>query len=173
MTARRRTAGWMGSGAMDILDPAVQNLPQIIFEKEQLGKAGYDPKTSSQFGNGYIYAYPYVEYLRIAAELDGGLNRTNLILAVRVPATSVSPFMLPGVTLKMNGNKDAYMVEASDPGRFVASTQTWSRWATSSTSRARPVCAPGTSRPASASEPLRRRPLTNLHRRLATAASPR
>ena len=33
--------------------------------------------------------------------------------------------MLPGVTLKMNGNKDAYMVEASDPGRFVASTQTW------------------------------------------------
>ena len=37
----------------------------------------------------------------------------------------VSPFMLPGVTLKLNGNKDAYMVEASDPGRFVSSKQIW------------------------------------------------
>jgi branched-chain amino acid transport system substrate-binding protein len=118
--------GWvaMGSGAIDILDPAVQDLPQIRFEKEQLAKGGYDPKTSSQFGNGYIYAFPYVEYLRIAAELDGGLNRTNLILAVRA-SDMVSPFMLPGVTLKLNGNKDAYLVEASDPGRFVAAKQTW------------------------------------------------
>ena len=73
---------------MDILDPAVQDLPQINFEREQLGQGRLRPKASSQFGNGYIYAYPYVEYLRIAAELDGGLNRTNLMPRVRVQRTS-------------------------------------------------------------------------------------
>ena len=33
--------------------------------------------------------------------------------------------MLPGVTLKMNGNKDAYMVEGSEIGKFSTAEQTW------------------------------------------------
>ena len=55
--------GWvaMGSGAIDILDPAAQDLPQIKFEKDQLAKTGDNSNTSSQFGKGYIYAFPLVE----------------------------------------------------------------------------------------------------------------
>jgi hypothetical protein len=46
------------------------------------------------------------------------------VLAVR-SIEGRSPFMLPGIRLTMNGNKDAYMVEGSEIGRFSAAKQSW------------------------------------------------
>jgi branched-chain amino acid transport system substrate-binding protein len=118
--------GWLvfGGGVIDFNDPTKADLPQIKFAKQQLATQGYDTKTSSQFGNGYFYGWPLVEYLRVAAALDGGLTRSNLMLAVHTIELR-HPFMLAGITLSMNGNKDAYLVEGSELGRFSAAKQTW------------------------------------------------
>jgi hypothetical protein len=112
----------IGGGVIDFNDPTKQSLPQIQFAIEQLKKDNYDVKVSSQFGNGYVFGYPFVEYFRVASALDGGLTRANLMLAIR-SMDFTSPFMLPGIRLNMNGAKDAYMVEGSEIGKYSAAKQ--------------------------------------------------
>jgi branched-chain amino acid transport system substrate-binding protein len=118
--------GWMvfGGGVIDFNDPGKADLPQIKFAKQQLATQGYDAKTSSQFGNGYFFGWPLVEYLRIGAALDGGLTRANFMLAIHTIEMR-HPFVLKGITLSMNGNKGAYFVEGSELGKFSAPKQTW------------------------------------------------
>ncbi len=114
----------IGGGVIDFNDPTKQSLPQIQFAIEQLKKDNYDVKVSSQFGNGYVFGYPFVEYFRVASALDGGLTRANLMLAIR-SMDFTSPFMLPGIRLNMNGAKDAYMVEGSEIGKYSTAKQSF------------------------------------------------
>ena len=44
--------------------------------------------------------------------LDGGLTRSNLILALRA-LDMTNPQLLPGVRYNMRGNTDAYLIEGS------------------------------------------------------------
>ena len=64
--------------------------------------------------------------LRVAAELPGGLNRTNFILAVRNIAI-YHPQILDGIVTGLNGAADAYFVEGSDFSQFDATGQTWNQ----------------------------------------------
>ena len=96
---------------------------------ESLEANDLDP-TISMFGNGYMLGYPYVEALRIAAELPAsannpaGLNRANFILAVR--AIDIHhPIFLDGITFAMNGNADAFPIEGTDFSRYDSSTHSW------------------------------------------------
>ena len=69
-------------------------------------------------------AWPMVEGLRIAAELDGGLNRTNFILGLRAMDLD-NPGLLEGIKFAMDGNDDAYFIEGSDFSRYDAAGETW------------------------------------------------
>lgn len=116
--------GWlvMGGGVIDFNDPTMASLAQIQFAINELKKDNYDVKVSSQFGNGYVFGFPLVEYYRVASALEGGLTRANLILAIR-SHDFTSPFMLPGLRLNMNGLKDAYSVEGSEIGKYSSAKQ--------------------------------------------------
>ena len=124
--------GWyiVGGGVKDTTDPAlIGNDAFIDFIIESLEANDLDP-TISMFGNGYMLGYPYVEALRIAAELPAsagnpaGVNRANFMLAVR--AIDIHhPIFLDGITFAMNGNADAFPIEGTDFSQYDSSTHSW------------------------------------------------
>lgn len=118
--------GWLvvGGGVKDIADAALAEHDVFVqFVIQSLEANGLDPAIS-MFGNGYMLGYPYVEALRIAAELPGGLTRTNFILAVR--AIDIRHPMFPeAVAFAMNGNADAFPVEGSGVSRYDALSHAW------------------------------------------------
>ncbi|MEZ5263604.1 MAG: ABC transporter substrate-binding protein [Acidimicrobiales bacterium] len=120
--------GWLivGGGQVDINDPTMADEPAIVFAKDVLQGAGLDPKSSSNLGAGFYLGWPYIETIRIAASLDGGLSRSNLILAAR-SLDLESPYLLPGIRITTNGNEDAYPIEGSEIASFDAAQQTWVR----------------------------------------------
>ncbi|MGD9755538.1 MAG: hypothetical protein AB7W59_31490, partial [Acidimicrobiia bacterium] len=122
------SAGWMnvGGGQVDINDPPMADEPAIVFATDELQGAGLDPKSSSNLGAGFYLGWPYIETIRIAAALDGGLTRSNLILAAR-SLDLESPYLLPGIRITTNGNEDAYPIEGSEIASFDAAQQTWVR----------------------------------------------
>ena len=117
--------GWMivGGGIKDTTDAQYTSEPFIAWLNETL-EAGDLDSSNSLNGTGYMYGYPYVEALRIAADLPGGLNRTNFILAVR-SISIYHPLALDGMSAEMFGSADAYFIEGSDFSRFDVATQTW------------------------------------------------
>ena len=117
--------GWLivGGGAKDSSAEHYANEPFIEFVNDNLEDAGLDPDDALH-GYGYLSGYPYVEALRIAAELPGGITRTNLILAVRSLDID-HPMYFDGIRFTLEGNADAYPVEGSEILRFDASSETW------------------------------------------------
>ena len=65
------------------------------------------------------------QVLRIAAELEGGINRTNIMLAQRGLLNFTHPALLDGIKMNMNGNSDAYFVEGSDISQYSLADRTW------------------------------------------------
>ena len=96
----------------------------IKYGRELLTKAGIDPKSSGSFGSGYYFAWAADQALRIASDMDGGLTRTNLIVAIR-SMDMTHPYLLDGIKFNMNGNKDAYLVEGSEFAKYNAGAQNW------------------------------------------------
>ena len=119
--------GWwiVGGGSKDSTDPKYTDEPFIAFINENLEAGGLDPAVSL-YATGYMFGYPYGEALRIAADLPGGLNRTNFILAVR-SLSIYHPMILDGIITQFNGNTDAYFAEGSDFSQFDATQQTWNQ----------------------------------------------
>ena len=116
--------GWWiaGGGAKDTADPDYASEPFIKLLNDNLRDAGLDP--SNSHGTGFVYAYSYVEALRIAAEVPGGLTRSNFILAVR-SLDITHPLYLEGIRFQMNGNADTYLVEGSEFQRYDADGGAW------------------------------------------------
>jgi hypothetical protein len=79
---------------------------------------------SPSYNLGFYYSWTIAQGLEIAGQLDGGLNRSNLILALRT-IDMTNPMLLPGLNVKMDGNADAYMLEGSDISRWDANAKTW------------------------------------------------
>ena len=77
--------GWwiFNPGIKDIKDESLAEDPWMVFAKGLLTAKGIDPTSSSSLGAGFGYAWPFVQTLLIAQELDGGLTRANLIVAHR------------------------------------------------------------------------------------------
>ncbi len=123
--AEEAADGWwiVGGGAKDTTDPNYADEPFISWLNSNLDAGGLDPKNSLN-GTGYMFGYPYVEALRIASELPGGLNRTNFILAVR-SLSIYHPMMLDGINAEFNGAADAYFIEGSDFSQFDYEAQSW------------------------------------------------
>jgi branched-chain amino acid transport system substrate-binding protein len=120
--------GWwiVGGGNRDFNSPGEDNNVFVKWGRDLLTEAGVDYKTSGSFGTGVNYGWTMAQILMIAGELDGGLNRTNLMLAYR-SIEMTNPMLLDGIKFNMNGAKDAYLVEGSDIAVYNAATQSWTQ----------------------------------------------
>ncbi len=118
--------GWLivGGGQKDINSAASEDDGFSVWARDFLAQNGIDSKLSSQFGNGFYHAWVWSQALIIAGELEGGLTRTNLMLALR-SFEGTSPVHLEGIKMNMNGNKDAYLLEGSDLSEYDAAKQAW------------------------------------------------
>jgi branched-chain amino acid transport system substrate-binding protein len=116
---------WMVSpGLKDIEDPAQQNDAFLKWARQELQARNINPDASANIGIGLNYGWPVVQMLAIAGELDGGLTRSNFILAMR-SIDMTGPMQPPGIRMHMDGLKDAYIVEGGVFQKWDAAKQTW------------------------------------------------
>jgi branched-chain amino acid transport system substrate-binding protein len=118
--------GWwiMGGGQKDLNSPAYDKDPFVVWGRQIVRDAGYDPTKSASFGSGLFYFWGIAQGIQIADQLDGGLTRTNFIVALRA-MDMTHPWLLPGIKFNLNGNADAYFVEGSDISSWNAAKQEW------------------------------------------------
>jgi hypothetical protein len=120
--------GWLivGGGAIATTDPQFADDPYVKFLNETLDAAGIDISVGL-YGTGFgSFAWAHVEALRIAAELPGGLSRTNLLLALH-SLDLVHPLTLDGITFAVNGFEDAYFIEGSEFSQYDAANESWTQ----------------------------------------------
>lgn len=91
--------------------------PEVQAAREALDAAGLDADEGS-FYTGVIFGQTLEAMFRQAAEMDGGLNRINLMRAVWNADYEV-PLSLDGSVGKTDGVNDAYLVEAAQFVRYV------------------------------------------------------
>lgn len=77
---------------------------------------GLDDKQST-YATGWIFAWFAVEIMKTASTYNGGLNRPNIMLAAR-GIDGTMPLLLPGITSKMDGLNDAYLIEGGRVARY-------------------------------------------------------
>jgi branched-chain amino acid transport system substrate-binding protein len=94
------------------------------FYRKSLADAGIDYHSSGSLGSGYFFAWAAIQVLEVAGQLDGGLNRTNLILAAR-SLDMTHPILLSGMKFNMSGNKDPYFVEGGIYQKYDTTKQAW------------------------------------------------
>jgi hypothetical protein len=98
-------------GFVDPVDPKNANLPIVKAYQDIMKTAGLDPTKTTYF-TGFIFSWYMVEILKEAASYKGGLNRANIMIAARA-IQQTNPTLLPGLTSKMDGLKDAYLTEGA------------------------------------------------------------
>ncbi|MPY94852.1 MAG: ABC transporter substrate-binding protein [Acidimicrobiia bacterium] len=118
--------GWwqVNPGTKDINDPNQFDDPFIAWVRDQLSASGIDPASSGTLGSGVYFGWSWVQALRIAGELPGGLTRSNLMLASH-SIDMTHPFHLPGIGFNVNGVEDAYPSEGGVFQRWSAAEQVW------------------------------------------------
>lgn len=92
--------------------------PDVMAAREALEAAGLNPDEGS-FYTGVTFGHTVENVLRQASEMEGGLNRINLMKAVW-NADFTNPLGLEGGTYKTDGANDSYLVEAVKFQRYKA-----------------------------------------------------
>ncbi|MEM7338984.1 MAG: ABC transporter substrate-binding protein [Actinomycetota bacterium] len=114
----------VGGGVKATTDPQYADDPYVVWVNEQMESRGLDISVGL-YGTGFAqYGWPHVEALRIASELDGGLNRTNLMLALRA-MDLVHPLTLDGISFSVNGSEDGYYIEGSEFSQYDSANESW------------------------------------------------
>ena len=124
--AGEAAADWLifGGGWKDSTDPQYEADTYISWMNERVEEAGLDSSVSL-YATGYgQFGWTHVQALQIASELDGGLTRTNFMIALRALRMD-HPGLLEGIAFGQNGSEDAYLVEGSDLSRFDVASQSW------------------------------------------------
>ena len=98
-------------------EPGEADDPAVAKSIEVLEGANLDPFSGS-FYTGTIFANTVEAVFRQASEMEGGLNRVNLMRAVWNMDVE-NPLFLEGATLRTDGTNDAYIVEATQLARYV------------------------------------------------------
>ena len=98
--------------------PSETDDPAVAEANSRLEAAGLDPNVGSNF-TGAIFGTTVENIFRQASELEGGLNRVNLMRAVW-NADVVNPLVREGSTFRTDGTNDAYLPEAAQFVRYVA-----------------------------------------------------
>jgi len=113
-----------GGGWKDSTDPQYESDTYISWMNEQIDAAGLDSGVSLYASGFGQFGWAHIEAMRIAAELDGGLTRTNFMIALRALRLD-HPALLDGISFGQNGVEDSYLVEGSDLSRFDFANQSW------------------------------------------------
>jgi branched-chain amino acid transport system substrate-binding protein len=118
--------GWwvVGGGLKPLDSPTMDTDPWAVQVRKELADGGLDYKKESLTLLGYEYEWGMEQTLLVAAQLDGGLTRANFIVALR-SMDMTAPYLFDGAKWNMNGNKDAYLTEASEYSKFDAALQGW------------------------------------------------
>ena len=114
----------VGGGGKDFNSSAYDTDPYIKWARDQMAAKGIDYKSSGSLGSGYSFGWAMWQGLEVASQLEGGLTRANLLVALRSMEMS-NPVVLDGIKFNMNGNKDAYFIEGSEFAKYNAGTQIW------------------------------------------------
>ena len=101
----------------DVNDPEFANDEWVKKFHTTLQSQGLDDKQST-YATGWVFGWFLAKIVEKAATYNGGLNRANLMLAAR-DLNETMPLMLPGVTNKMEGMKDAYLNEAARVAKYT------------------------------------------------------
>ena len=118
--------GWyiVGGGIKATTDPQYIDEPYIAFINETLEADGIDTSVGL-YGTGFgQFGWAHVEAMRIAADLPGGLTRTNLLLAMRAMDVT-HPITLDGISFSVNGAEDGYYIEGSEFSQYDAANESW------------------------------------------------
>jgi ABC-type branched-subunit amino acid transport system substrate-binding protein len=118
--------GWwlVNPGFKDFNDPSQFSDAYVAWGRDLMTSHGLDPKASSSYANGFPYAFGVTQALQIAGQLDGGLTRSNYILAIR-SLDMTNPYYLPGIRFHLNGNKDAFLEEGGMYQQWDSLKQIW------------------------------------------------
>jgi branched-chain amino acid transport system substrate-binding protein len=118
--------GWwiVNGGAKDLNGPEKDTDPYIKWARDLLQSKGVAPESSGSLGSGFLFAFPMVQGLEIAGQLDGGLTRSNFITALRA-FDMTNPFLLPGMGFNMKGNADSYLIEGGIYQTYNSQKQGW------------------------------------------------
>jgi hypothetical protein len=107
-------------------DASQAELPFVKFMADLLRSKGIDPKSSGNLNSGTFFAWPLVQALIIGGQFEGGLTRSNFMMAQRMMVMT-TPFVFEGVKLTTNGVKDAFPVEGGVYQTYNASKQAFER----------------------------------------------
>ncbi len=114
----------VGGGIKGTTDPQYADDAFVAWTNEQIEAAGLD-SAIGLYGTGFAqYGWTHGEALRIAAELEGGLTRTNFILASRAMDV-LHPLLIDGITFAVDGSADSYFIEGSEFSKWSAADGTW------------------------------------------------
>jgi branched-chain amino acid transport system substrate-binding protein len=118
--------GWLvvSGGPKDFTSDASDNDVWIKWARDLLRSKGIDYKASGSLGSGVYFGWSMIQALQIAGDLDGGLTRSNFMVALR-SMDMTHPYLVPGVKFNLNGNADAYFVEGSVFARYDYKLQGW------------------------------------------------
>jgi hypothetical protein len=105
-------------------DPDQAGELYLDFVVETLEAAELDTSVELHLSGFAQFGWAHVEALRIAAELPGGLTRSNLVLATH-GMTLTHPYYLDGISFSVSGNDDAYFVEGGQFSTFDAADGVW------------------------------------------------
>jgi hypothetical protein len=116
--------GWwaVGGGLKDPDLAVYDNDPFVVAAREWVEEAGKD--ITSSYKLGFSYAWTLAQGVIIAGQLDGGVTRSNLILALR-SIDMTHPMLLGGLRVRTDGNADAYFIEGSDIAYWNSGDQVW------------------------------------------------
>ena len=101
----------------DVMDKEWENDPFVKLYHATLKGQGLDPAQTT-YATGWISAWFMEQIIKEAQSYNGGLNRANLMLAAR-GVDKTMPLLIPGITSKMNGLEDAYMIEGGRVAQYV------------------------------------------------------
>ena len=118
--------GWwiIGGGFRDIAAQGEDDNPYVQWAREILTAKGYDYKVSSFYGVGLAFGWSRAQVYAVAGQLDGGLTRANMIVALRSLDMTPAAYLW-GIKANMNGNKDAYWIEGSEIAQYETATGNW------------------------------------------------
>lgn len=101
----------------DVVDEEWKDDPFVKLYHATLKSQGLDSNQST-YATGWIFAWFMVEILEEAAKYNGGLNRANIMVAAR-SITDTMPLALPGMSTKMDGFNDAYLIEGGRVAKYT------------------------------------------------------
>ncbi|MCC6436180.1 MAG: ABC transporter substrate-binding protein [Acidimicrobiales bacterium] len=118
--------GWwiIGGGFRDLAAQSEDANPYVKWARETLTEAGYDYKVSSFYGVGLAFGWSRAQVYAVAGQLDGGLTRANMIVALRSLDMTPAAYLW-GIKANMSGNKDAYWIEGSEIAQYDSATGNW------------------------------------------------